>query len=300
MSVVPSELDPSHRDDFLGLMREAYGTAMSAEEFDWFFDRNPAGPRLLSEVREDGRSLGVLAMSYACAQVDGGEELVAFAVAAVTHPESRGRGVFGTLELHNEERAAAAGATIALGFTNPSAGPILVGKLGWHDLYRMRLWARPLRLRRTGTGGLAPRSGPYLERFGPEHEAFWRREGYRNGLVRSADYLTWRYLDAPRDYRVLGDERGYAVVGHAVRKGFSAGVVCELVGPAHRLLRRCVREARGCDVVLGVPGPGQRAAYAAAGFVPAPGTIRVIGKPLRDGVRVPERWDFTLGDTDIF
>jgi hypothetical protein len=288
------------RDDFLGLLDEVYGEAMSPEEFDWFFDRNPAGPRLLSEVREDGRSLGVLAMSYARAQVEGEEQLVAFAVAAVTHPEARGRGIFGTLELDNESRAAAAGATMAIGFTNPMAGPILVGKLGWHDLYRMRLWARPLRVRRTGAGGLAPRSGGYLESFDARHEALWRGEGYRNALVRTADYLTWRYLDAPRDYRVLGDAGGFAVVGHAVRKGFSAGVVCELVGPARGLLRRCVRESKGCDVVLGVPGPGQRGAYLAAGFVPAPGTIRVIGKPLRDGVQVPSQWDFTLGDTDIF
>jgi len=288
------------RDDFLGLLDEVYGESMSPEEFDWFFDRNPAGPRLLSEEREDGRALGVLAMSYARALVGGEEQLVAFAVGAVTHPEARGRGIFGRLELANEEQAAAAGATMALGFTNPMAGPILVGKLGWHDLYRMRLWARPLRLRRTGAGGLAPRSGGYLESFDERHEELWRREGYRNALVRSAGYLTWRYLDAPRDYRVLGDELGYAVVGRAVRKGFSAGVVCELVGPAHRLLRRCVRESKGCDIVLGVPGPGQRAAYLAAGFVPAPGTIRVIGKPLRHGVGIPDRWDFTLGDTDIF
>jgi GNAT superfamily N-acetyltransferase len=288
------------RDDFLGLLDEVYGEAMSPAEFDWFFDRNPAGPRLLAEVREDGRSLGVLAMSYARAQVAGEEQLVAFAVGAVTHPDARGRGIFGRLELDNEARAAEAGATMALGFTNPLAGPILVGKLGWHDLYRMRLWARPLRARRTGEGALAPRTGEYLDAFGEEHAAQWRAAGYRNALVRTAEYLTWRYLDAPRDYRVLGGDGGFAVVGHAVRKGFSAGVVCELVGPAHKLLRRCVRESKGCDIVLGVPGPGQSGAYLAAGFVPAPGSIRVIGKPLRDGVTVPADWDFTLGDTDIF
>ncbi len=288
------------RDDFLGLLDEVYGEAMSTDEFDWFFDRNPAGPRLLSEVREDGRSLGVLAMSYARAQVAGEEQLVAFAVGAVTHPDARGRGIFGTLELDNEAKAAEAGATMALGFTNPMAGPILVGKLGWHDLYRMRLWARPLRARRTGEGSLAPRNGGYLDSFGEAQAAQWRAADYGNALVRTAEYLTWRYLDAPRDYRVLGGDGGFAVVGHAVRKGFSAGVVCELVGPAHKLLRRCVRESKGCDIVLGVPGPGQSGAYLAAGFVPAPGTIRVIGKPLRDGVTVPADWDFTLGDTDIF
>ena len=73
-----------------------------------------------------------------------------------------------------------AGSTMALGFTNPMAGPILVGKLGWDDLYRLRLWARPLRLRRTGAGGLAPRSARLPRVVRRPHEALWRREGYGN------------------------------------------------------------------------------------------------------------------------
>src|SRR3954452_16766951 len=112
-------------------MQETYGTAMSPAEFDWWFDRNPAGPRILNAAREeDGTPLGVLAMSFA--RMD--EGLAAFAVHAVTTPAARGRGVFSTLELHNEEEARAAGAVWALGFTNPMAGPILVGNLGWVDL----------------------------------------------------------------------------------------------------------------------------------------------------------------------
>ncbi len=108
---------------------------MSPEEFDWFFDRNPAGPRLLSEVREDGRSLGVLAMSYARAEVEGDEQLVAFAVAAVTHPEARGRGIFGTLELDNEERAAADGGDDGARVHEPDGGA---------DPRRQARLARPL------------------------------------------------------------------------------------------------------------------------------------------------------------
>jgi GNAT superfamily N-acetyltransferase len=304
------DLAPADRDGFLGLMREVYGEAMSAEEFDWFFERNPAGGRILSTAAEDGRTLGVLAMSLARAVVEGREELVAFAVHAVTHPEARGKGIFSTLELRNEERAAEAGASLALGFTNPQAGPILVGRLGWRDLYRMRLWARVLRplraLRRRGGGGLAQPRGGALERFGVAQEAAWRRlqPEWGNCLVRDEAYLNWRYVDAPRHYRPLAGENGYAVVGHAVHKGVSAAVVCDLVAPpgeARGLLRRCVREAKGgADVVIGVPAPGQRAAYATLGFVPTPMTIRVIGKPLRAGAALPERWHFTPGDTDIF
>src|SRR5436309_1875123 len=132
-------------------MQETYGEAMSPVEFDWWFDRNPAGPRILNEARDDdGTALGALAMSFAAMS----QGLAAFAVHAVTTPAARGRGVFSALELHNEEEAAAAGAGWALGFTNPQAGPILVGKLGWEDVTSLRIWARPKRLRRRRTGGL--------------------------------------------------------------------------------------------------------------------------------------------------
>ena len=152
---------PGRRDDFLALMQENYGASMSPEEFDWWFDGNPAGPRILNEARDDdGTPLGVLAMSGARMS----QGLASFAVHAVTTPAARGRGVFSTLELHNEEEAARAGATWALGFTNPMAGPILVGKLGWEDVCSLRIWVRPKRLRKRGEGGFrVPASCPPFE-----------------------------------------------------------------------------------------------------------------------------------------
>jgi len=304
------DLPPARRADFLGLMVEVYGSAMSEDEFDWFFERNPAGGRMLSAVEDGERLVGVLAMSFARAVVEDREELVVFAVHAVTHPSARGKGIFSRLELRNEERVAEAGASLALGFTNPMAGPILVGKLGWQDLYRMRLWARVLRplraLRRQGGGGLPASRGGTLARFGPVQEQAWRRELGRwgNCLVRDTAYLNWRYVETPKDYRSFASANGYAVVGHSIHKGVSAAVICDLVGPAREtrsLLRRCLREARGgADVAIGVPAPGQRAAFLSVGFVPTPVTIRVIGKPLRPDARLPERWHFAPGDTDIF
>ena len=304
------DLPSARRAEFLALMREVYGNAMSEDEFDWFFERNPAGGRILSAVEDGGQLAGILAMSFARAVVEGREQLVAFAVHAVTHPRSRGKGIFSQLELGNEERAAAAGASLALGFTNPMAGPILVGKLGWHDLYRMRLWARVLRplraLRRRGGGGLPPSRGGTLIRFGSVQEEAWRHELGRwgNCLVRDTAYLNWRYVDTPKDYRRFASANGYAVVGHSIHKGVSAAVICDLVGPAREarsLLRRCLREARGgADVAIGVPAPGQRAAFLSLGFVPTPVTIRVICKPLRPDAHLPERWHFAPGDTDIF
>lgn len=288
----------AQREPFLRVLREVYGGAMSEDEFDWWFDRNPAGPRLVTASEENGTTLGVSAMSFFRMRL-GGELLdVAFAVHAATVPAARGKGVWSALELHNEEEAKRAGAPCVLGFTNPLAGPILVGKLGWRDLCRLRLWARPKRLRRTGRGGLAAGDEP---RFTERHAGWDGTRG--NRFVKDEAYLRWRYTDSPRTYRLIEGAGGFAVVGHAVHKGFSAGLVCELAGSGRvRLLRRCVR-AVDADVVIAFVNRGEERHYIAAGFVPTPESIRFIGKPLVDGVELPARrdaWRFTLGDLDFF
>jgi GNAT superfamily N-acetyltransferase len=277
-------VEAAGRDEFLALMRETYGSAMSEAEFDWWFDRNPAGPRILNVAREDdGSPLGALAMSFA--RFDNG--LAAFAVHAVTTPAARGRGVFSTLELHNEREAAAAGANWALGFTNPMAGPILVGKLGWEDVASLRVWARPKRLWRRGEGELrdavlssvAPRSLP----------------GHH--IVRDDEYLRWRYADSPRRYAQAGD----AIVTHAVWHGYSSAVICE--GGVARDLRRAAA-AVDANLAVALVNHGEESSYLAAGFVPTPRTIRFIGKRLTDDAPLlphdRRAWHLELGDVDFF
>jgi GNAT superfamily N-acetyltransferase len=309
VTIAVSDLERARRGDALDFFRAVAGRGLSDAEFEWFFDRNPLGASLVSVADDGDRLIGILGMLPARAVVGGRECRVAFSVHAATHPEARGQGVFSRLELRTEELAADAGAEVALGFTNSLAGPILVGKLGWRDLYRMRIWARVLRplraLHRAGAGGLPRLRGGTFARFTDEQERVWRtvQGGWGNCLVRDAAYLNWRYVETPRDYRVFIDTQGYAVLGRVVHKGVSASVICDLVGPARsqlRLLRMCVREARArTDVAVAVPAPGQRAAYLALGFMPAPATIRVIGKPLKPGAAIATRWFFSLGDTDF-
>lgn len=272
-------VEPAERDEFLALMNETYGSAMSPPEFDWWFDRNPAGPRILNLARDgDGKALGVLAMSFA--RLD--SCLAAFAVHAVTTPAARGRGVFSTLELRNEEEAAAAGAAWALGFTNPMAGPILVGKLGWEDLTSLRIWVRPKGVRRAGRVrgtpiDLAPRELP------------------AHHIVRDETYFRWRYADSPRVYAQHRD----TVVTHAVWHGLSSAVVCEHGGGMERALRHV-----DAQIAVAIVNPGEEARFVAHGFVPTPRTIRFIGKRLTpDAPSLPKErgaWRLCLGDVDFF
>jgi GNAT superfamily N-acetyltransferase len=269
------------RDEFLALMQESYGEAMSPAEFDWWFDRNPAGRRILNEARDDdGTALGVLAMS--CARMSQG--LAAFAVHAVTTPAARGRGVFSTLELHNEQVAAQAGAGWALGFTNPLAGPILVGKLGWEDVTSLRLWARPKRLRPRRVGSVEATAIEARPRSLTAHH-----------VVRDVAYLDWRYRDSPRPYAQVDD----VIVTHSIWHGLSAAIVCE----HGRGLRSALRHV-DADVAVAMVNPGEERRFLTAGFIPTPRTIRFIGKRLAgDAPELPKRrdaWRFTLGDLDFF
>jgi hypothetical protein len=279
----PVIVEPAQRDEFLALMQETYGQAMTPAEFDWWFDRNPAGPRILNEARDDdGPALGVLAMSFARMT----QGLAAFAVHAVTTPAARGRGVFSTLELVNEQEAAAAGAGWALGFTNPMAGPILVGKLGWEDVTSLRIWVRPRRW---------PKRSGSLRHEGVEQFTETRPPRAAHELVRDSAYLGWRYVDSPRPYARVGD----VVVTHSVWHGLSSAVVCEHgsgLGHALRLV--------DSDIAVAMVNPGEERRFLAAGFVPTPRTIRFIGKRLHDDApALPRRrdaWYFTLGDLDFF
>jgi hypothetical protein len=252
---------------------------MSPAEFDWWFDRNPAGPRILNAARDDdGTALGVLSMYVA--RMENG--LQAFAVHAVTTPAARGRGVFSTIELHNEEQAAAAGAQWVLGFTNPMAGPILVGRLGWEDLTELRIWVRPKGVRTAGrvrgtTIDLRPRELP------------------AHHIVRDDAYLRWRYADSPRVYAQAGD----VVVTHATWHGLSSAIVCE----HGRGLERALRHV-DAQIAVAMVNPGEERRFLLHGFVPTPRTIRFIGKRLiADAPPLPRHrrdWYFTLGDLDFF
>jgi hypothetical protein len=123
-----------------------------------------------------------------------------------------------------------------------------------------------------------------------------------NHLVRDAAYLNWRYVDSPRGYATVrrGDE--YAIVGHKLHKGRRIALVADLVGSVRPLLKECVRRVRrDTQLLFALPARGQRAAYAASGFVPTPMTLHFMGKALAGRFNTdPAAWRFTLGDTDFF
>jgi hypothetical protein len=286
--------EPAQRDDYLRLLRDAWGeSALTGEEFDWWFSRNPAGS-LMSVAQDDGCVVGVAAHSLYRMVLGGEERLATFSVHATTDPVARGKGVFVGLERKHETEAAARGAAVVLAFASAPTAPLFLGPLGWTSVGKLRVWARPLprvALRRRGASR--------VERFSFDGDA---AAGWPDHIVRDAEYLNWRYLDSPRDYVAYGVNDGYAVLGHKRHKGHPIALVADLVGPVRPLLRVCVAGVKpGTRALFALPGADETAAYVSCGFVPTPMTLDFMGKPLAGDLdRDPRAWRFTLGDTDFF
>jgi GNAT superfamily N-acetyltransferase len=317
--------EPAHREQVFALMRSVGRSHIDDAEFEWWFERNPSSPRLISLAHAEGRVVGIAAMSFFRTLLEGREELAAVPVHVATEAPFRRQGVFSELELRNENEAAAAGALLTVTFPNAASHRIFVQDLGWRDLPGRRVWARPLSAgavvryalgKDSSAGGLrawspdARSAVAPLERFGPDAGELWRSAATGNQFVRDETFLNWRYVDSPRDYRRFGayragELRGFAVVGHAVKHGVSSGFLADLVAPEETervaLLRRCVEELTpGTDALIALVAPDHRRSFLRVGFLPTHKRIRFVGKSL-DGRTLPGTdWHFTLGDFDFF
>jgi GNAT superfamily N-acetyltransferase len=295
MSYELAAYEPAHRQEYLQLLRDAWGdVALSPAEFDWWFDRNPAGS-LMSVARMDGRVVGVAAHSLLRTVLEDEEQLASFSVHATTATEARGQGIFVALERRHEEEAAKRGAAVVLAFASKPTAPLFLGPLGWTELGRIRIWARPFTR-------LGPRGSPVaqVERFRHGNDA---ARTWPNHVVRDPEHLNWRYAVSPRDYVVLADGGNYAVLGHKEHRGVGIATIADLVADHPKpLLRSCLRRVRpGARALFAIPAPEHRRAYLSLGFMPTSRTLHLLGKPLAGTLNPdPRAWRFTLGDTDFF
>ena len=283
--------DASHRDDYIRLLAEAWGNrGLTTDEFEWWFGRNPAGS-ILRTALVDGQVAGVGAHMLARMVVGGEERLVSFSCHAVTSPAASGRGIFTELQRALDRAAEEQGIEVVLGFGNEVTNPMFFDRLGWSDVAHYRIWARPVV--REGRDVAGP-----LEVEG-DAAAEWR-----NHIVRDEQYLRWRYDDSPRPYVTVRSDNGYAVVWPSKPLGSrTIAVLSDLAAPSKEvpgLLRRAAGAAQS-RFLFGLPAPGQRSAFARAGFVPTHLTMHLIGRGLNGPLDpAPAAWQFTLGDADYY
>lgn len=291
--------DGSRRADYLRLLGEAWGGgAMAGEIFDWWFDGNPAGSLRSVAVRE-GEVVGVAGHTLARFAVGGDSVLGQFSVHAVTAESARGLGIFRALERRHEDEGSERGSAFVLAFASAPTRPLFLGPLGWTQIDRRRVWARIVPRGRKGTP---------LRSFADRHEEAYRGIApmLSNHVVRSREFLAWRYASSPRGYRAVETSSGgFAVVGFTERRGRRFALLMDLVGGVSDiggLLRAALAEARGSLALLAVPTPVlTRTRLARHGFVPTPYRLDFMGKGLAQSLDTrSSAWTVTLGDTDFF
>ena len=148
---------------------------MSGEEFDWWFDGNPAGS-LRSVAVVDDRVVAVAGHSLYAVALEGELRTASFSVHAVTHPSARGRGIFVELERKHEREAQEMGVACVLAFASAPTAPLFLGPLGWTAIGKLRVWARPA----WGTAA----STAYVAGNADDAAADWP-----NHVVRDGEYL---------------------------------------------------------------------------------------------------------------
>jgi GNAT superfamily N-acetyltransferase len=287
--------EPAQREDYLRLLHDAWGEfALTGPEFDWWFRDNPTGS-LMSVARSHGRVIGVAGHSLFRMVLDGDERLASFSVHATTAADARGQGIFEALERKHENEAQERGVAVVLAFASKPTAPIFLGPLGWTEIGRIRVWARPfprLRSRR-----VEPTAKVRAFQHAGDAGAHWP-----NHIVRDARYLNWRYIHSPRSYVPLAAGGSYAVVGYKEHRGTAVAYIADLVGDPKPLLRPSLWTVpQGVRALIAIPAPEQRQRYAAAGFFPTRTTLHFMGKALAGTLDTDLRsWRFSLGDTDFF
>ena len=286
--------EPAQRADYLRLLDTAWGDlALTPAEFDWWFRENPAGS-LMSVARAQGEVVGVASHSLFRMTLGGEEAVGSFSVHATTAETARGHGIFEALERKHEQEAAERGVAVVLAFASKPTAPIFLGPLGWTEIGKLRVWARPFPRFRS-----KPRAIGRIERFRHPGDA---ASAWPNHVVRNAGYLNWRYLESPRRYEAFAAAGSYAVLGHKEHRGTRLAYIADLVGEPRGLLQACLGAVDGnARAVVAIPPPGHRAAYASLGFFPTRRTVHLMGKALAGSLDAdPRAWRFTLGDTDFF
>jgi GNAT superfamily N-acetyltransferase len=277
----------SRRTELFDLYERVWGARPELRDFEWWYEQAPAGEALRTLAVQGDRVVGVASMSLIRARVGGRDQVVPMTLAVSTDPDQRGRGIFSRLETANEEEAAERGYAVALTFPNAESRPIFLERLGWEELWRARVWARP--------------PVPSLSRaqqLTSIPAGVERLDSDASGQIVDAAFLDWRYLRSPREYRVLGafdGDRVRGLVAFRPRRG-SVSVVCHALGEVGGLLRA----AGSARPTLALVPPAQRRAFLLAGFVPTPKSVRVLGKQLRPEGSLAGGWQFQLGDFDVF
>lgn len=331
-------LVPNAQDAALALLRQTLGGEGDAQRspafWRWKHEQNPFGTSYVLCAYDDEDTLVSLRtlMRWRLEGPGGTSVRAARPVDTATHPAHRRRGVFTALTHEAVEAMHEEGT--ALLFNTPNANSLPGDlKMGWREVARWPLYARPCGLRfvrallglprEPRTRQLEPwadfvaRCADQVEQVVAEHEAHRTWVGLRT--PRSAAYLDWRYGGPPGlHYAVLAEETAKHLTGFVVGReteGFRglrafliADVFCREGSAAAcaKLFRRAAAQS-GADYLVAhfAQGSVEQKGLRRAGFFRMPGrehvfVARALDADLRLDPSRADAWDLALSDLEVF
>ena len=271
MSTIPNsplirKYEAKDKEAIFSLVRESLNShtaSVTAKVWDWLFINNPFNPDgsahiLVSEIGSD--IIGLFCNIFVDLKVGGEIMKARWGCNFMTHPKHRGKGIrlfrqemeiphYPFLGFPNKR---ALDFEVKMGFSEISSlfsqvlildmKSFLYNKIGkrfvsflagavWNSIYK--LCFSPWRLDREI-------SITKISSFDDRFNRFWQEVSYDYPIivVRNAEYLNWRFVEAPFEYHIYAatqDERilGYIVLRQIERGGLKRGIVVDLLTKAH-------------------------------------------------------------------
>jgi GNAT superfamily N-acetyltransferase len=316
----------------------------------WQHLDNPSGMPFIWFADAKDRLAGQYEIVRFRMRINGKEGPASHSQDTMTHPDFRRRGIFEELANRTYQQAGKTGLRLVYGFPNRYSYPGFVNKLSWFDVCKVPNVLKPLNVRNTLRRRIKNRflvaassvlvkafllifareSRPPIDpgltvedasSFDDGADELWREASGGFGIicVRDRAQLNWRYVDIPhRHYRILVARRkgrmvGYAVLGLAVKEGFTGGEIIDLFavrddGVLRLLLSKAIehfRTSRADAVYSWLPdSPAYKRAFRKEGFFHLPPAQLFIVRPLskdlpKDYITDYSNWFVMMGDSDF-
>lgn len=289
--------------------------------FVWKHLENAFGPSPAWVAVDQAKVVGFRAFLRWELESDGEVLRVVRAVDTATDPDHQRQGIFSRLTRQALTELADEGVAFVFNTPNEKSRPGYL-KMGWSDVGRLPLVARPRSLRAlarvvqarqvaerwslpTPAGVAAGEALADTDRVTAILGSQPRRAGMHTN--RHASFLGWRYGFEPLRYRAMPAGRdlddGFAVFRLRRRGTATEAAVADVLVPgadprlAAQALRK-VASAEGVDYAIALNPPGSHR----AGFLPALGQgPRLVWRGLNRTEKPPPRsWDLALADVELF
>ncbi|MCS7085370.1 MAG: GNAT family N-acetyltransferase [Bacteroidia bacterium] len=299
----------------------------------WQYVRNPSWVYVLRD--DEGRIGGYYHVPVYRMTVDGEIKTAGVIQDVAVMPEARGRGEFRKLAEFAHQDLRTRGLDFIYTYPNEKSIHTFLKYNGYRHLLNYDAYLLPLRpkvlldakLKIPGVNRLAdllvraytalrtpkvPEKAEEIKRFNDDHAALFAAKKVRVQRLRSAEYLNWRYFDAPG-----GEHRAYEMCALGSRAlvvykkdsmfGVHALLIMEMAGDSRVLAALIRKTAHDADMVFAAGRSGLFGGLIRAGFFKVP--LRFNPRPLKHlvldfgnhpAVYDPNAWELSLGDWDVF